>query len=98
MMKQVVINPDLMYPFYLEIQNDKMNDFRNLIAKIVKGGGHPHMTKKYDAERSTVWSNILEMFRVCCQSTPSERWSIKEVIKEVNGGNDRSVGYQMSIS
>ena len=76
----VMINPDLKYPFQIELQKVQqgkcLSELERRITKKVK----PSHSQKYNVYQVTDWYGILQLFEKCTSFQPEDRPDAKDIV------------------
>ena len=89
-----MINPNLKYPFRLEIRSagsiSSQEELKEFICSLLSQRKLPLPDKKYEVERATVWIGLEGVYRGCVAFDRHSRLSLKEAAEILSEDSERS--------
>jgi len=84
-------NPNIKYPYELEMDQGKYEDWDDCLKKSIKYELYPLTSPKYKERRENDWKTIDAASRACCAFNSVERPSLKRVKVILNGKQHSTV-------
>ena len=76
----VVINPDLKFPYQIELQDMQQGGCFSELERRILNNEKPHHSPKYKAYRVAEWNEIAELFEKCTAFAPKDRPNTKDIV------------------